>query len=799
MPDNDNSNKITGASGTTPSTQSPDFFGFPDPALPMTSSKDLPITQLPPLSSSPSSSPPILTPLSSAPSPVSSLITTLQPYTPSKPQTQPPQCSAAHLPHALPLKTINSSSRPRTSILSQKISPLNLSSPYYWDKYFHIPMTAPYNDNTLLFQKCLQRQVGRVTFHTRQDRSRLVIVGDAIQSQKMHNLKDLQGNPIPAVPDVHLNTTIGTVAVPQHVCPMGNTPWNQCSSDLQDLLSDHHAITSVHCYTIPPRGRRKYPTNIAKIAFKSQTLPLEVYIGGALLKVQPYIPPPRQCQNCWRFGHLAKYCRSAARCPLCAMTSHDRSKCSSQIRTCANCTGQHNVFYRGCPTYKFEAEVAALRFKHGLTLKEARTEARRQGFSSQPLSRLLSNQAFPTTTSHATRPTSTPAGPSSSSTSATLSISSISITPSTSTSVSMSNLFSVLNPETPSSLSSLSHPSLPQRHRSRQTKRSFTSSSSASTIKPSASKPSPTSPPYPPSKKTFTSLSSLPTSPDKIMQDQPIQHVSSPLPSSTSSTVSPNTVLNTTAELHHPPQNLPPTPLPASDTKTCSPPVPPINTPVEPMEDQPIQHVSPIHSPADTMEDQPIQHVSSPLPSSPSTTSPNTVLHTTTEIYHPPQNLPLTPPPASDTKTCSPPASSINSPAETMQDIETYLAQSSPTIPSPLPTSVLSTVTNCTVPHTSTDIHHPPPNPTPTPIPFSPDPQSNSPLAAATPSPSHSTCSFSSYTRPSILDLPLPPGYTRESLQSIPPVSPDPFLPDLTSFSSDSPPPSLIPSLHLPF
>merc|ERR1712035_301927 len=74
----------------------------------------------------------------------------------------------------------------------------------------------------------------------------------------------------------------------------------------------------------------------------------------------------------------------------------------------------------------------------------------------------------------------------------------------------------------------------------------------------SASKPSPTSPPYPPPKKTFTSLSSLPTSPNKIMQDQPIQHISSPLPSSTSSTVSPNTVLHTTAEFHHPSQNLHP-------------------------------------------------------------------------------------------------------------------------------------------------------------------------------------------------------------------------------------------------
>lgn len=36
----------------------------------------------------------------------------------------------------------------------------------------------------------------------------------------------------------------------------------------------------------------------------------------------------------------------------------------------------NNVFYRSCSAYKFESEVAAFRYKLGLTLQEARQEAR---------------------------------------------------------------------------------------------------------------------------------------------------------------------------------------------------------------------------------------------------------------------------------------------------------------------------------------------------------------------------------------------------------------------------------------
>ena len=97
--------------------------------------------------------------------------------------------------------------------------------------------------------------------------------------------------------------------------------------------------------------------------------------GGAFYMVKSYISPtpptpvsaktvgdPDIQQNTMDPLHVAL---SA----LCGSPSHTQTNCPSTIRISANCTQEHNVFFRGCPVYKFESEVASLHFKHCLTLK----------------------------------------------------------------------------------------------------------------------------------------------------------------------------------------------------------------------------------------------------------------------------------------------------------------------------------------------------------------------------------------------------------------------------------------------
>ena len=67
------------------------------------------------------------------------------------------------------------------------------------------------------------KQVGRVTFLTRLDRSRLVIVDSESRAEILLTLKDLNGKPFPVSSDTQLNTHTSTVLIPHEIFPVGVT------------------------------------------------------------------------------------------------------------------------------------------------------------------------------------------------------------------------------------------------------------------------------------------------------------------------------------------------------------------------------------------------------------------------------------------------------------------------------------------------------------------------------------------------------------------------------------------------
>ena len=153
--------------------------------------------------------------------------------------------------------------------------------------------------------------MGRVTYHIRSDRSRLVIVDSESQAEAMFTLKDLDEKP--------------TLVLVPFSFPMKSAQTASVGLTVLltfELIADEHDIARVSYFTINPHGGCKYPVNIAKITFKGQDLPDSIYIGGAFCKIKPYISPPHQCQNYRRFGYQAKYCRSIVCCPFCASPGH---------------------------------------------------------------------------------------------------------------------------------------------------------------------------------------------------------------------------------------------------------------------------------------------------------------------------------------------------------------------------------------------------------------------------------------------------------------------------------------------
>ena len=165
------------------------------------------------------------------------------------------------------------------------------------------------------------------------------------------------GNPnLPVKENLSLNVCYGTVLIPNDICT-GNKGFGDCGSKIKENITlQNYEIREVTTYTRPPRGNRKYELRIAKIAFEGRDLPDTIVIGGQRLTVREYLPKPRQCIKCWRYGHGIKYCNSDLYvCPICSTKGHQKDNCNQRTRKiCINCQGDHSAFSRSCAQFKNE-------------------------------------------------------------------------------------------------------------------------------------------------------------------------------------------------------------------------------------------------------------------------------------------------------------------------------------------------------------------------------------------------------------------------------------------------------------
>ena len=130
------------------------------------------------------------------------------------------------------------------------------------------------------------------------------------------------------------------------------------------------------------------------LCFTSRTLPPVVDIGYLRFRTRAYIPPPKRCFNCNRYGHLAKQCRSAHRCTKCG-GRHLYEKCDTNVLKCVNCGGAHSAGYAGCPRYRQESLVNSIMVKEKVNYWTAREKVR--ATSVQTID-LASHDEFPSLT-----------------------------------------------------------------------------------------------------------------------------------------------------------------------------------------------------------------------------------------------------------------------------------------------------------------------------------------------------------------------------------------------------------------
>ncbi|XP_077539606.1 uncharacterized protein LOC144152246 [Haemaphysalis longicornis] len=130
-------------------------------------------------------------------------------------------------------------------------------------------------------------------------------------------------------------------------------------------------VTNVYRIKIK-RENKEIQTRHIVLTFASSILPESVEVGYTKMKLRPYIPNPRRCYKCQRYGHGSLNCRGQQTCAKCASHEHPPENCQAQTYLCVNCEGNHAAYSRVCPAWKKEKEIITLKVTENLTFREAR-------------------------------------------------------------------------------------------------------------------------------------------------------------------------------------------------------------------------------------------------------------------------------------------------------------------------------------------------------------------------------------------------------------------------------------------
>lgn len=106
--------------------------------------------------------------------------------------------------------------------------------------------------------------------------------------------------------------------------------------------------------TDPDNQLLRANSNVVKVTFEGRQLPSHVLITGLLVKVRPWFQRAMFCDNCQRFQHTSKFCKSKPSCAKCS-GQHLTTDCDDQLidhSICPYCNGKHAEGKHNCPHFR---------------------------------------------------------------------------------------------------------------------------------------------------------------------------------------------------------------------------------------------------------------------------------------------------------------------------------------------------------------------------------------------------------------------------------------------------------------
>lgn len=121
-------------------------------------------------------------------------------------------------------------------------------------------------------------------------------------------------------------------------------------------------------------------TGLVILTFSKLTLPNEVFIGYERVHVRPFIPSPLRCNNCFKYGHTAKFCKNEKICNNCSKKFHtdiEKQEVCQNTPTCVNCKesklnqDNHSATSKLCPIFIKKQEIQSIKTTQNVDMKTA--------------------------------------------------------------------------------------------------------------------------------------------------------------------------------------------------------------------------------------------------------------------------------------------------------------------------------------------------------------------------------------------------------------------------------------------
>ena len=210
-------------------------------------------------------------------------------------------------------------------------------------------------ENMVAGTKCLKRKFGFIPKGSikKYGKGILIKADNKTQAAMMNNFRPLQDDIISkVVPHHSFNTLKGVVY----------------SRDLFDFSVEE--ILEMCPATVYEVRKLSGKNGSILMYFNSSFLPDYIEVEHSRFKVKQYRHKPKQCFQCFEFGHIISSCRNSPRCPSCSGT-HEKSESCGPI-VCSNCGGNHPPSSRECIRFKFEQEILEVAHNEFISIGSAK-------------------------------------------------------------------------------------------------------------------------------------------------------------------------------------------------------------------------------------------------------------------------------------------------------------------------------------------------------------------------------------------------------------------------------------------